>query len=705
MQVDGTSMYEVGGCAEKTCRGDTDEEDLCGPSKNFCCIPFSTEERTVQCDGYTLQVLVVTGCSCGQCSSGDITIQGQVNGLNTRIPLRIGTVYVNGSVVARTTFSGLFSYTLPAGTRRIVITLEDTIFNSLLSSTKVINLGESMKGTVYQKITLLEASPPITMSSDVENTILVGNSSGMPAVMEVVIPPKSFVDSSGNSYNGIVKASVTLYDPRNLSTISVAPGSFEFTNEEGETQNLQTFGVIVMDFTDESGSKLNVARNVTIKLDASLVENILTNESADVKLWGLNDVTGQWEEIGLMDVDTTARQKRETARYYIVGTILISAYPAFNVDYVFDFNTCYYKVSVTDSNNNPINKFTVRMIHMKYPKSIDTDTNIPTEYVTAVEEVASNNGHVLIVWCRDDSWGYIQAYKSYNVYTPGNSSSSGLSAAVTLRLGYETINNPIGLKAKFLLSSDGPFYINRFHAYNAPISDNRFHFYENAVALTYADFTNPEPMDPAIAFQISFNTKNDLGPRLWYPYTHEQEQKDFRICMIKIVVNGSTDGLSFSVKSMAGVNSGIEDTILGVRQVAVEDGGACVEYKCSGVFPSFQNMIDDPAQAMPYIINDETKIAITPIGRFCTVSWESDIVSHGSNARKSNIGDVTHAWVIPDTEEHGVYIYEQTLDYSDIDWTELRKTTRNMCKEGVKSPGSANPDMTTVGPAVMYRCL
>ncbi|XP_069102634.1 cartilage intermediate layer protein 1-like [Argopecten irradians] len=331
VQDDGTTLYEVGGCAEKTCRGTSSENGLCGPSKTFCCLPSSQEERTVQCDDYTLQVLVTTGCSCGQCSSGDITIQGQVNGLNTGIALRIGTVYVNGSSVGRTTYTGLFSFTVPKGTRSVAITLEDTIFNTLLTTTKLITLDESTQGRLYQKIALMEAAPPITISSDVENTISMGNNSDMPAVVEVVIPPDSFIDSSGNRYTGIVKASVNLFDPRDIRSISVAPGSFEFTDEEGMVQNLQTFGVIVIDLIDESGNKLNVAGNVTIKVDAGLVE---TENPADVKLWGLNDVTGLWEEVGAMVMDRATRKKREL-RNFIVGSVSISAFTAINIDYKF----------------------------------------------------------------------------------------------------------------------------------------------------------------------------------------------------------------------------------------------------------------------------------------------------------------------------------------------------------------------------------
>lgn len=687
-------LYEVGGCAEKTCRGTSSENGLCGPSKTFCCLPSSQEERTVQCDDYTLQVLVTTGCSCGQCSSGDITIQGQVNGLNTGIALRIGTVYVNGSSVGRTTYTGLFSFTVPKGTRSVAITLEDTIFNTLLTITKLITLDESTQGRLYQKIALMEAAPPITISSDVENTISMGNNSDMPAVVEVVIPPDSFIDSSGNRYTGIVKASVNLFDPRDIRSISVAPGSFEFTDEEGMVQNLQTFGVIVMDLIDESGNKLNVAGNVTIKVDAGLVE---TENPADVKLWGLNDVTGLWEEVGAMVMDRATRKKREL-RNFIVGSVSISAFTAINIDYKFGYYGCCFASSVVDRNGNMLEYFRLRIIYMKYPGALYPNTS--TEYVTAVEEVWFRNNYPRIMWCRNDSWGYIQAYNRYgDFYTPGELDSSGLSPTARSSLEYETINDPIGIKSKFVASSNGPFFDNWSTCYMQ--KENKFKFYENTT-LTVGH-TYIERIDPLVAWGVAITTGNDLGPKLWYPYTNTHEMKNYRICMMKIVVDGPTDGLNFSVKSIAGPNSGIENMILGVREVTVENGAACVEYKCSGEFPSFQNMIDDSTQTSPIILRDDTKVTITPKGRFCTVAWESDIKSHSSNS--DNIGNVNLEWLIPDKEDEGIYIYEQTYFYPEVDWESFLLSTTNMCKEGKTDPSSENPIMNTDNPAVKFTCI
>ncbi|XP_021379491.1 cartilage intermediate layer protein 1-like isoform X2 [Mizuhopecten yessoensis] len=148
VQPDNTTLYEVGGCARKTCRSSNNEDGLCGPSKKFCCTPSADEERTIQCSDYTLEVIVVTGCSCGECSSADIKVQGQVNGLNTGDALRLGTVYVNGSSVARTTFTGVFSFTLPAGTLSVALTIEYTVFKTLLTTTRVLTFGETMEGSV-----------------------------------------------------------------------------------------------------------------------------------------------------------------------------------------------------------------------------------------------------------------------------------------------------------------------------------------------------------------------------------------------------------------------------------------------------------------------------------------------------------------------------------------------------------------------------
>ncbi|XP_060084674.1 cartilage intermediate layer protein 1-like isoform X2 [Ylistrum balloti] len=694
VQVDGTTLYEIGGCAKKTCRGDNNEEGLCGPSKKFCCLPSSEEERTVRCNDYSLQVIIITGCSCGECSSTDITIQGQVTGLNTGVKLRLGTIYVNGSSVARTTFSGLFSFTVPAGTLSVAMTFEDTIFKTLLTTTRLITFSDSMEGPVYRQITMMEAAPPITISTDVENTISMGNYSGMPAVSEVILPSNSFVDESGNPYNGVVKASMNMFDPRNLSSISSAPGTFEFIDAEGETQDLQTFGVIVMDFSDESGNKVNIAGNVTIKLDAALVESTYSGNVTDVKLWGLNSVTGQWEEIGPTVVETSKRRKRQTAKNYLVGKVQVSAFQAINLDCYRGFSRCYLRTAVKDRNNIPVNGYTVRVMHMTYPGEKYPGRN--AEYVTAVKESSSNSDGLQYTFCRSDAWGYIQVFKRGKEYEPGISRLSGLTQSARSRLTYETTTDPIGVKTKFLLSGDGPF-----RKYGSLTSINVFNFYQRSTS-NFADFTLLN-IDPSEAYERSLNT-DDIGPKLWYPHKKTLEMSDFTICMIKIEVTGTSENLSFSIRSKAGTNSGIEDTVLGIRQEYVENSGACIEYKCSGKFPLFKNLISSTGSQSQH---DYTKVTITPVGRLCTVSWEGEIKSHDINTGSSNIGTVSPEWFIPDTEEHGIYIYEQTLMYGAVDWEKARETTRNMCKKGVKSPSDeTNPSMNAaVDPALRFTCI
>ncbi|XP_033725596.1 LOW QUALITY PROTEIN: cartilage intermediate layer protein 2-like [Pecten maximus] len=695
VQADSTTLYEVGGCAKKTCRGDSNEDGLCGPSKKFCCLPSSEEERTVQCSGYTLKVLIITGCSCGQCSSGDITIQGQANGLNSGIALRLGTVYVNGSSVARTTFSGLFSFTVPAGTLHVAITLEDTLLQHSTDNYKTDNIRRVYGRYCVPENNVTGSCNSSKYFSNVENTISMGNNSGMPAVAEVIIPPNSFVDAYGNPYNGVVKASVNMFDPRNLSSISVAPGSFEFTDAEGETQNLQTFGVIVMEFNDESGNKLNGAGNVTVNLDSTLVESTYSGNVIDVKLWGLSEVTGRWEEVGSMAVDTSKRRRRQTAANYIVGTLPISAYRAINLDCYAGFRRCYYNMVVTDTNNNPVNGYTVRIIHMTYPG--ERYSGSTSKYVTAVKEIASSSRYAHHTFCRKDSWGYIQAYKGDIKYSPGNSSSSGLSSSAISRLDYQTTADPISIKSKFLLSSDGPFYYSS-NSLSSPATQNHFRFYERHTSFSEFTLFDEAPLD---AHSMSLSGK-DHGPMLWYPYKFAERMEDFKICMIKILAIGQTSGLSFSVKSKAGMNSGIKDTILGVRQVAVENGGACVEYKCSGVYPLFKSMTTNG----PRMQNDKTKITITPLGRLCTVSWEGDIKHLNENSGSSNVGSVSHEWVIPETEEHGIYIYEQSGKYQDFMGGKARSIVLDMCKAGKNDPpNTLNPPLNSDGPALRYTCI
>ncbi|XP_021379492.1 cartilage intermediate layer protein 1-like [Mizuhopecten yessoensis] len=539
----------------------------------------------------------------------------------------------------------------------------------------------------------MEATPRINISSYVENTVSMGNISGMPALAEMTISKNSYVDASGNPYNGVVKASVNIFDPRNLSSISAAPGTFEFTDAEGDTQDLQTFGVVVIDLEDEYENKLNVVGNVTITLDATLVESTYSGNVTDAKLWGLNKVTGQWEEVGSMVVETSKRRKRQTdGRTYIVGQVSISAFEAINLDCYSGFSRCYFKTSVTDTNNDPVNGYTVRVIHMTNPGE---KYNSTSEYVTAVKDISSSSGYDMFTFCRYDAWGYVKAYRIDEEYEPGRSGLSGLSSKERSRLNYETTTSPISFKSKFVSSYDGPWYTSWFAA--ASSSATQFRFFQSRSINTIQKYTliDTDPYE-------GITRPNEIGPKLWYPCKKPAKFSNFKICMIKIAVHGQTSGLSFSVKSKAGPKSGIEDTILGIRTVAVENGGACIEYKCSGNFPLYKN------GSSPYdlgVESDYTKIVITPVGRFCTVSWEGDIKSESLNSGSSNIGSVSHEWFIPNTEDHGVYFQETEL-YDKEKFEQLRKENLDMCKEGVKEPSStASPSMNKDNPAVKFSCI
>ena len=111
---------------------------------------------------------------------------------------------------------------------------------------------------------VLQAKPeavPLNAASDGEV-----KTSSLDRSPSVSIPANSIVDADGGPYIGEVKVYSTFADPRYLDSISEAPGDFSFENEEGESQDLQTNGVLGLFFADDAGNSLQLSGKTTLML-------------------------------------------------------------------------------------------------------------------------------------------------------------------------------------------------------------------------------------------------------------------------------------------------------------------------------------------------------------------------------------------------------------------------------------------------------
>ena len=131
-------------------------------------------------------------------------------------------------------------------------------------------------------------------------------------------------------------------DPRNISDILTAPGDFSTVDEDGEEQMLLSYGMLSLDFEDDSGNKLSPSKPIKLYLDPQMFNiSIDSKGTTATKLWWLDEKTGRWIEAGNLRLGnkTSSRRKRSPTRFLLETEITpaISRRRKLNVDTIENF--------------------------------------------------------------------------------------------------------------------------------------------------------------------------------------------------------------------------------------------------------------------------------------------------------------------------------------------------------------------------------
>ena len=89
-----------------------------------------------------------------------------------------------------------------------------------------------------------------------------------------VIIPSSGVQRNGQDYNGTVNISSVWLNPEEEETFNTMPGALIAQNQLGETQFLETFGMIAVEMTDNLGQKLQLKEGSLAELTFPLSTNL-----------------------------------------------------------------------------------------------------------------------------------------------------------------------------------------------------------------------------------------------------------------------------------------------------------------------------------------------------------------------------------------------------------------------------------------------
>ncbi|XP_061201615.1 cartilage intermediate layer protein 2 [Neopsephotus bourkii] len=599
----GSRYYNVGHCPPAPCASSPGEAVACGEDTGRCCGVRRMEMREIPCAGSLLPIKVVAECGCGPCAQPRILVQGRVTAADTGEPLRFGQIFLGRRKVGFTGYKGSFTIEVPPDTQRLVARFVDRQ-QRFVDAVKVLPFNRR-GGAVYQEVKMLRKKEPVALDGSQSNAIPLGEASGQEPIGELVLPAGVFLRPSGEVFKGMVKASVTFLDPRDMATASAASSDLSFANAEGEILPLRTYGMFAVDFREgESGAVLQTGP-VEVRMDAGQVW--MPEHLQKMKLWSLNPETGLWEEEGILRQAGGGRGKREE-RTFLVGNLEIRERRLFNLDVPED-RRCFVKVrAYSNEKFNPYEQLegvVISLINLEpqpgYPAN-------PRAWGRFDSVVTGPNGACLPAFCdaqRPD------AYSAYVTATLGgeeleavasspklNPNAVGVSQPYLGKLDYRRLDHddPNLKKTAFQINvakpdpnnvdeTNGPIYPYRSleECEEAPVSANHLRFYR--VEVDKYEYN-------VVPFKESDLTSWTSDYLSWWPNPQE-----FRACFIKVQIEGPQEymvrsrNVGGSHPRTRGQLYGLRDT-RSVRDLLLENtSGACVEFKCSGMLFD-QSLVD-----------------------------------------------------------------------------------------------------------------
>uniref|UniRef100_A0A8D0KJV0 Cartilage intermediate layer protein n=1 Tax=Sus scrofa TaxID=9823 RepID=A0A8D0KJV0_PIG len=694
--------YDVGRCPVKTCAGQQDNGIRCRDAVENCCGISKTEEREIQCSGYTLPTKVATECSCQRCTDTRSIVRGRVSAADNGEPMRFGHVYLGKNRVSMTGYKGTFTLHVPQDTERLVLTFVDRL-QKFVNTTKVLPFNK--KGSaVFHEIKMLRRKEPIILEAMETNIIPLGDMDGEDPMGELEIPSKSFYRQNGEPYTGKVKASVTFLDPRNISTATAAQSDLNFINDEGDTFPLRTYGMFSVDFTDEAASEsLNVGK-VKVHLDSTQVK--MPEHVPMMKLWSLNPDTGLWEEEGDFRFESQRRKRRED-RTFLVGNMEIRERRLFNLD-VPESRRCFIKVRAYRSErflpSEQIQGVVVSVINLEPRAGFSSN---PRAWGRFDSVLTGPNGACLPAFCDDQSPDAYSAYvlaslageelEAVESSPKFNPNAIGVPQPYLNKLKYRRTDHedPRVKKTAFQISmakprpnsaeeSNGPIYAfeNLQACEEAPPSAAHFRFYQiegDRYDYNTVPFNEDDPMSW---------TEDYLA---WWP-----KPMEFRACYIKVKIVGPLE-VNVRSRNMGGTHRQTVGKLYGIRDVkSTRDrdqpnvSSACLEFKCSG-------MLYDQDRV------DRTLVKVIPQGSCHRASVNSMLheylVNHLPLAVNNDTSEYTMlAPLDPLGHNYGIYTV------TDQDPRTAKEIALGRCFDG-SSDGSSRVMKSNVGVALTFNCV
>jgi len=144
----------------------------------------------------------------------------------------------------------------------------------------------------YTQVQLVTKELVATFSSNEEASVILNGDAG------VRIPANKIVTETGENYNGEVNLYAHWYNPVEENVAIEMPGDLRAINNANEIQQLKTLGMITVVLEDESGNKLNLAKDTPAQLTFPVPSEIEQSAPSTIPLWHFDENSGYWIEEG-----------------------------------------------------------------------------------------------------------------------------------------------------------------------------------------------------------------------------------------------------------------------------------------------------------------------------------------------------------------------------------------------------------------------
>lgn len=305
------TRVNIGRCSRKQCITSVQLNSVnCYDTwSKHCCIVNETSQLNVNCTRFSYMISQSISCKCRECATLS-QISGEVYGMQngTKVPFKLGQIYIKGKLAGETNDYGYFSLTISGDDKEFVLNVKNDIEQKFMETVKTVKIIED--GNVLVKIVVPLKSEPILFNANLGHTMPLSSNNQVPFT-QVSFPSNSIVTKDGKPFSGIVKASVNFIDPRNLDDIESAYGSVSTVGEDGSEIPLETYGMIDYVFNDDLGNELKLNSPVTYSMDASVFNiSIDENGNSEVYAWNLDMKTGKWVKSNRFQIKAQQKGKR-----------------------------------------------------------------------------------------------------------------------------------------------------------------------------------------------------------------------------------------------------------------------------------------------------------------------------------------------------------------------------------------------------------